>query len=449
MKPDTLAKLTGVEHLPGQLQRLIWNQATGYAYSSLFARSDLDPELVELALEARNVSALTAWIRSADHGSNLELLTRVGLALTDPYAMACLAGADTLPPALLEHVLDHATGSAADVLLRRSDLNADQRARMAVVYVQGLSPQVDSSPTQVRELLGRDPDVWAAVLPHCATLHPGLLAHVPYSDDPRVHEAAVRALEALFPPGYSEQKPATERSDVRIARATARRLLASPFITHDRMDRIDVVAARVGCDIVELLEQRRQLDGETLLAGAFTCTGEPSHVQHLKDLIDATSVLEVSPAELAIEACRHRAELSAHQSDRAISGARGTLTPTVLRRLEDQHGPGSEPVLAAVQLFGVHTVRELRAPELVVRSLAQAGWSHVVTARLEPRLDDVMVEHYHPAVDLLRNTYAASRVVERVGTLPPAAQETAWTLLDEWSGTLPELLQAALHLSSQ
>jgi hypothetical protein len=424
------------------MQQHLWAHGTDATRAALAARSDLDPSLQSLAAASDDERILRSWLGvPARRRSLLALACRPDL----PEAcLALLASQRNLGPAGVDWLVQRDTEQVAALLLLRPDLTAAQRRAATATYAARTVHVGWSQAEALRRHIGNDAAAWSVALsvaPRGSSAVP-LAATAAASFDAAVQEAVV---------AWCEQYPTSHSYDSMRDQAQAvGRLLSEPGLPPELAQRISALPANsalshdagriAALDVPGLVEKAAAGDlGASTLPGLAAASAAGVHLPMLK-VLGGCYLSQVPSGPGDSEALTTLVRYaSAIDVGAALDGLISEGKPDQARDL----------LARAVSLTSLEAMEN---PGPLVELLSREGNAELLRTALATSHAGLIAGTFSPLAAALWVPAVAGAVIagiEERFSLDEPALDTALSLLGEWQGTLPALLNAAAALANR
>ena len=179
-------------------------------------------------------------------------------------------------------------------------------------------------------------------------------------------------------------------------------------------------------------------------------------VESLKELAGYSGKpLTWTSGVVPFEALMHASEIGEEPCSRILASSSGALVECTASLLAREHADGMEGIAPALALLVEHsgtrvldTVHDDLAAECV-SVLARRGWYALTwSVAVDSKFHHVVADHYQPASALVEDAAYRRLLDDRIGELPREQRDVVESLMSEWVGTFPSLIESAQAMSS-
>ena len=430
---------------------MLWVDGDEFTRAAVAALDDLDPLVEQWVFAQPSDRVIGAWARGAGRDPNL-----VDVAcsrVTDENALLVLAAIESLSHNSVRKLAERATPAVAGSLLSRGDLSERQRSDLAVRYLPAVDPHAGPGGKTLLDKLGTSPVVWEQLIPLAWPEHAGLLAWIPPAalDCPRVQHALVDAMEVTAQSLDGVDGKAGSVFSTAVFARIVTALTASPTLAQAEAQRLLAIVTRRHPAIAPSVERRSHVDVGELLArahcrGGAVCRldGSRAHTDALGTLLSLVPLVSLPLNTLTVHAFAHRQHVDADVLAQAVAHMSWDARSSALQTVEQKLGSDSDALPDAVRLFGLGPAGRLADASHAVRQLAREGWAELARANHLPgNTAAIVASDFVPARRITANRLLAAEMCQHVDRLDDQTAETVLALLDQWDGSLTELITVA------
>ena len=449
---DPLTRLAGADELPEEILEDIWRRGSARTRRTIAGRKDIPRRIVEDIITGEDGELIANWLAGERDPEDIGRIV-AGRRLEIDRALAYQDRLD-------EKQRDTLSWSEApDVLkpfLLRYDLTEEQRDRALTRYVTRERILRSSYGEELINTIeaGGNPDRrWEMLMQVVGPAQAALISEAAERGTRRPHiaraagEALLRLAGVMDDTGGDSPDSVADTMDralvLRDLHQAARVLARAPNVDSNVYEKL----AEFSCmgPIETLLRERADIDVTGAL-NMLTCDGDPSNCRPGHAAIVSVLRLHMDtitlPREtLAAAVLTHADELPEGMVDHMLAAIRPGKEFLVRERNAGRTANLIRLISANTHLYDPCE----KHPEDVLAGLARRGvrgllGRHVPAQRRDIEGARTILANYQPAHELLDDTYYAALVAENLLTATEEERDAVYRLMDEWQGTLPDLL---------
>ena len=451
MDTNLLRHLAKAEPLAGDLQNLVWRFGDKYAKADLVKRLDLSDAISEEVILSDEY--IFSWATSKDRKSE-----HVKVAIKNANSensFVQLIGQNNLDPEGLEIIAEWALCNNSKVLLlfalERTMLTRYTRRALIQQYIILSRDDISAHFTEFnqisRKYLLASKEDYQDALEVATWKESSLIAHSNrYLKDDVFILGELLNKVALLPEvdSIALGSPMLQRD----IKSVMRDILTSSVVSEIQLNTLlqNPNLVEFYPDILKRRDDKSYASYQELTCNANNAIFAPEseaeqHVKILENIVARRLAINFPRFDLAFEAIRHRQALSTATFETLTSNILGEETKALLSYLASNNDLDS--LLAFCRSNGVHMTKEIPQRFLILQTLAQEGSKLINDQNLEPDEFNKIINFLKPISLYLGEPKLFGIIAQEIRELPPLELEFALTLMNQWEGTLPQLILAA------